>query len=219
LLKAVIFDMDGVIIDSEPDHLKFEQEFFKNLGLDISKEEHNKFVGTTSYYMWETIKNKFNLPQTIEELVKNDRDNYYNYLISGNHNIQIIDGVKNIIEDLYKNGVLLAVASSSPINIIEIIVDMFNIRKYFNTLVTGDYVDKSKPNPDIFLYAAKELCVEPKDCIVIEDSANGVLAAKNAKMKCVGYRNLNSGNQDLSPADIIINSYDEINYDILKSII
>lgn len=218
LLKAVIFDMDGVIIDSEPMHLKFEKELFESLAVELEPEEHNQFVGTTSHYMWKVLKNKFNLPQAVEELVKNDREGYFKFLVSGEHNMQMVEGVKELIQELYENGVLLAVASSSPMDVIEVVADLYDIRKYFKELITGDYVDKSKPNPDIFLYAAKKLGVEPKDCIVIEDSGNGVLAAKNAQMKCVGYKNLNSGNQDISPADIIISSYDEISYEKLKNL-
>lgn len=218
LLKAVIFDMDGVIIDSEPMHLKFEKELFESLAVELEPEEHNQFVGTTSHYMWKVLKNKFNLPQAVEELVKNDREGYFKFLVSGKHDMKIIKGIKELIQDLHKNGVLLAVASSSPIDVIEVVIDMYDIRKYFKELATGDYVDKSKPNPDIFLYAAEKLGVDPKDCIVIEDSANGVLAAKKARMKCIGYRNPNSGNQDISPADMIINSYDEINYEKLKNL-
>jgi len=212
MLEAVIFDMDGVIVDSEPSHMILENETYKKLGIEVSGEEHHTFVGTTSHYMWETLKNKFKLNQTLEELVEYDRSIYFKYLNSDVCEITLIDGVKELIEDLHENGVNLAIASSSPLNVIEAIVKKFQIEKYFKVFVTGDYVKRSKPEPDIFLFASKELGVIPRNCVVIEDSHNGVLAAKKADMKCVGINSDAAGGQDISMADLVINSFKEINY-------
>ena len=211
MIKAVIFDMDGVIIDSEPVHLKLEQELFKELGLNIGEEEHITFVGSTSHYMWDNVRTKFNLSNTLEELVNKDRNKYLDYLNSS-ENLKPIQGIPELIKNLYKKDLSLAVASSSPINIIQIVVNNLKIDKYFKEIVSGDFVEKSKPNPDIFLYAAKNLGVDPKECVVIEDSSNGLKAAKNAGMKCVGYLNEGSGSQDLSSADLIIDSFNDIDF-------
>lgn len=207
MIKAVIFDMDGVIIDSEPVHLELEQELFRNLGLNISHEEHLAFVGSTSYYMWDAVKNKYNLPYTLEELVETDRTKYLNHISSPEGSVKPIDGVNELIKELHSCGLKLAVASSSPIDVIELVIRTLKLDKYFDILVTGDYVERSKPEPDIFLYAADKLSVEPHECVVIEDSYNGVQAAKKAGMKIIGFINPNSGNQDLSSADMIINSF------------
>lgn len=209
MLKACIFDMDGVILDSEPFHMKFEQELFKSLSIEVGEEEHMKFVGTTSHYMWELIRGKYNLPFSLEELVKKDRDNYYDFLVS-KCDIKPIEGVKDLIRNLYNSGFKLAIASSSPMDVIQVVTEKLDINKYFNILVTGDYVKKSKPEPDIFLYAAEKLGVRFNECIVIEDSHNGILAAKNAGMKCIGFINKNSGNQDLTSADIIIKKFSDL---------
>jgi beta-phosphoglucomutase family hydrolase len=218
LLKAVIFDMDGVIIDSEPAHIRLEGEIFKELGIEVTEEEHHSFVGTNSYYMWEVIKNKCNLAQTVEELVQNDRDRYFNDLVSEKCETEMITGVTELIKDLYENGLSLAVASSSPLDVIETVVKKFNIDKYFKILVTGDYVERSKPEPDIFLLAAERLQVEPSECLVIEDSHNGVCAARKAGMKCIGYKNLNSGSQDISMADSIVDTFDNLDADTLSKL-
>jgi beta-phosphoglucomutase family hydrolase len=217
MLKAVIFDMDGVLIDSEPLHHHTNQKLFSELGFSLTDIEHSSFIGTTSHYMWNQLRDRFNLSLSIEELVKTDRSTYMEYLKS-QENINPIDGVKNLIEDLCGKKIKLAVASSSPLDVINAVVDVFKFNNYFEKLVTGDDVKNSKPSPDIFLYAAKLLKVEPDECIVIEDSYNGVMAAKAAGMKCIGYRNPNSGNQDLSKADMIINSYEEISYEIIMSL-
>jgi beta-phosphoglucomutase family hydrolase len=216
MLKAIIFDMDGVLIDSEPGHKEVEKTLFKNLGIEVPDEEHNQYIGTTSYYMWEKIKSKYNLGQEIEALVSENRSSYLSYLTSC-ETIEPIYGVKELIKSIHENNIELAVASSSPINVIETIIKLFKLEKYFDVLVTGDDVLKSKPFPDIFLLAAEKLGVKPEDCVVFEDSTHGVIAAKKAGMKCVGYKNLHSGNQDLTPSDLIIDNYDDIKVeDLIK---
>lgn len=214
MIKAIIFDMDGVLIDSEPGHKKVEQEFFKSLGIEVSDEEHNKYIGATSYYMMEDIKRKYNLKQKIENLVTENRSSYLSYLNSL-EKVEPIHGVKELIKSIYEKNIKLAVASSSPINVIETIIKLFEIEQYLDIIVTGDYVLRSKPFPDIFLLAAEKLGVKPCECIVFEDSKNGVLAAKRAGMKCVGYKNPHSGNQDLSSSDLTIDNFDDIRYEKL----
>lgn len=212
MIKAFIFDMDGVIIDSEPDHIEFEQEIFKKLGLDISREEHMSFIGSTSHYMWDTLRVKYKLPYTLEQLVEQDRDTYYKHLISSPSAVKSIDGVIDFIKKLRAEGFKLAVASSSPLEVIETVINILNVSSYFDVIVTGDYVSRSKPAPDIFLYASEKLKVTSNMCVVVEDSHNGVCAAKHAGMKCIGFRNPNSGNQDLSKADMIIDSFEKVDY-------
>jgi len=212
MLKAVIFDMDGVIIDSEPTHMKLENETYKKLGIEVSEEEHLSFVGSTSHYMWETLKNRYKINQTLEELIEYEESKYFEHLNSDQCEITLIDGVKELIKDLHENGVNLAIASSSPLNVIEAVAKRFQIEEYFEVFVTGDYVKKSKPEPDIFLYASEKLGVSPENCVVIEDSHNGVRAAKKAGMKCVGINSDPEGRQDISMANLVINSFKEVSY-------
>jgi len=217
MFKSIIFDMDGVIIDSEPIHFKVEKKLFKNLGLVISDEEHHSFVGTVSRETWLYIKDKYKLNQSIEELVEMERVSYMDCLLS-QENIKPIPGVAELIEELRRNNVKLVVASSASIKNIETVLKMFNLERFFETKISGDEVNNGKPAPDIFLYAVKIIGAEPEECIVIEDSKNGVEAAKSAGMKCIGFENPNSGKQDLSSADIVINSFSEINYQKLRQI-
>ncbi|MBZ9687506.1 HAD family phosphatase [Clostridium estertheticum] len=212
MLKAVIFDMDGVIIDSEPTHMKLENETYKKLGIEVTEDEHHSFVGATSHYMWDALKNKYKLNQPLDELIEYDRSQYFEYLNSDECEITLIEGVKELIQDLHENGVNLAIASSSPLNVIEAIAKKFQIEEYFEVFVTGDYVKKSKPEPDIFLLASEKLGESPENCVVIEDSHNGVRAAKKAGMKCVGINSDPAGSQDISMADLEINSFKEVNY-------
>lgn len=218
MLKAVIFDMDGVIIDSEPIHMKLENETYKKLSIEVTGDEHRSFVGSTSHYMWGTLKDKYKLNQTLEELIEYDRSTYLKYLNSEECEITLIDGVKELIEDLYEKGIKLAIASSSPLNVIEVIAKKFQIEEYFEVFVTGDYVERSKPEPDIFLFASEKLGVSPENCVVIEDSHNGVRAAKKAGMKCVGINSDATGSQDISMADLVINSFKEVSKMIVNII-
>ncbi|MGJ7045827.1 HAD family hydrolase [Thermoanaerobacterium thermosulfurigenes] len=218
MFEAVIFDMDGVLIDSEPLHIQLEEDIFKEIGANISFEEHISFVGTTSHYMWEYVKNKCNVPFTVEELVEMDRKRYFDYISKHDDAVKPIVGVDELVKELHKRNMRLAVASSSPIDVIEIVVKRLKLENYFDELVSGDFVKRSKPYPDIFLYAAEKLNVAPERCIVIEDSNKGVLAAKSAGMKVVGFINPNSGNQDISMADMEIRSFSELDYEKLQNI-
>lgn len=212
MVKAVIFDMDGVLIDSEPIHEQLEKDYFNKLGLNISDEEHSSFMGTSYYLMWNTIKNRYNLPNTIDELINNSKENYLNYLNDDLADIVEINGVSDVLKSLYRENIKLAIASSSSIEAIKAVVNKLKLGKYFKVLVSGDFVKESKPQPDIFLFAAEKLGVKPENCLVIEDSRNGVIAAKKANMKCIGFGNPNSKNQDLSSADLIINDFIKFNF-------
>lgn len=218
MFEAVIFDMDGVLIDSEPLHIQLEEEIFKEIGANVSFEEHISFVGTTSHYMWEYVKNKCNVPFTVEELVEMDRKRYFDYISKNDDAIKPIEGVDELVKELYSRKMRLAVASSSPIEVIKLVVKRLKLESYFDELVSGDFVKRSKPYPDIFLYAAEKLLVKPERCLVIEDSNKGVLAAKSAGMKVVGFINPNSGNQDIKMADMVIRSFSELNYEKLQNI-
>ena len=211
MIKAVIFDMDGTIIDSEPYHFILEEKLFSGLGIRMDKEEHDSFIGTTSYYMWEKIKNKYNLKEGVEDLVQKDRDEYYNSIFNNPDYIIEMEGAVSLIRELYDKNLKLCLASSSPMEVINLVLKTLKVDKLFSQVVTGDDVEKSKPYPDIFLKSAELLQVIPEECLVFEDSKNGVLAAKRAGMKCIGVYNKHSGNQDISSADMVIKSLKNLN--------
>lgn len=121
--------------------------------------------------------------------------------------------------DVYNEKYLLALASSNNRKIVDSIMDRFDLSKYIKVSISGEDVLKGKPNPEIFLKAAKKLDVKPSNCVVIEDAFAGVQAAKAAGMKCIGYKNLNSGKQDLSDADLIVESFSELSLDCIKKLL
>lgn len=210
MIKAVIFDMDGVIIDSEPFHYKiFKEYIWKKFSLIISDEEYSTFIGTTNHYIYATLQEKYNFPGELSSIVAEYEEKCLQYLLSTTTE-RPIKGVDVLVKNIHQNKIKLALASSSPKKVIKIVLDMFKLDEFFDVTVSGQEVENSKPAPDIFLRVAELLHISPEECLVFEDSRNGVTAAKAAGMKCIGYYNPNSGNQDLSRADKIIETFAEV---------
>ena len=213
-MKAVIFDMDGVIIDSEPVHFEVEQALIEKLGGKLETQEHEKFVGTTDYYMWNKLKNKFDFEPSVEEIIEMKKQMFLEKI----DQIKLMNNCKKLIVNLYKKGYPLAIASSNNRITVDKVIKKFDLGKYMKFVISGEEVNEGKPNPEIFLTAAKKMHILPEDCLVIEDAHNGVKAAKAAGMKCVGLKNLEHGNQNLTESDLIVNSLDELNLTTLKEL-
>ena len=213
-LKAIIFDMDGVIIDSEPLHFKLEKELLEELGGKITQEEHSTFVGTTDYHMWSTFKKQFGFKPSIDEVMQIKKERFNKNI----HKIELIDNFWDFFIKVYNEGYPLALASSNNRETVDLIVEKFNLDKYLRVIMSGEDVKEGKPSPEIFLKAAEKLGVIPPDCIVIEDAENGVSAAKSAGMKCIGLKSSDYGNQDLAKADLIIKNFNELELNTLHNL-
>lgn len=213
-MKAVIFDMDGVIIDSEPLHQKVEEELLEDLGGTMTASDKEAFVGTTDYHMWSTMKERFNLSQSVEEMIDSKKERFLNQI----HTIFLVDGFKEVLTQLKEEGYLIALASSNNRRAVDQIVKQFDLAKDFELTMSGEDVTHGKPHPEIFLKTAEAMGVLPVNCLVIEDAKNGVKAAKAAGMKCIGLDNPNSGPQDLSEADIVLKDYQEFDLEAIKSL-
>jgi len=201
--------MDGVIVDSELIHQKCEREMFDILGIPVTKEQHNSMVGRTDEDMWRQIGDWYDLPVTVDKAISMKKSLFLQHL-DDEDSILTVPGVTTLIEELFENGFVLALASSSSRNQIERILGKFNLENFFSAVVSGDDVQRGKPDPEIFLKVTELLEIDPASCIVIEDSVNGVAAAKGANMKCIGYINPNSGRQDLSKADMTVDSFRDL---------
>lgn len=203
----VIFDMDGVLVDSEPVHLRLEREIFARLSLPVSEDEHHSYVGMSPRSMWAAIKARHGLQQEVETLAAAEA------AIKVREIARLpppaIDGVPQLLRTLRENGYELAIASSSPHALIEALTAKLGLRQYFSQTLSGEEVANGKPHPDLFLKAAETCARIPAQCLVIEDSSNGIRAALAAGMKCIGYLNRNSGSQDLSYATLVIENYGE----------
>lgn len=208
-MQAFIFDMDGVIIDSEPIHNKVIAEKLSKHNINVANINFDKLIGMASSEVFSYFIKTYNLPYTAEQMTKDHMIEFKNYIKA--HHLRPIEGIIPLLDELTKRQIPLAIASSSPLNIIQFVVKCFNIEHYFQILISGEDLPQSKPAPDIYLKTAKQLNIPPKACVVLEDSTNGTIAAKKADMFCIGFKNLNSGNQDLSLADLIVNKISEIN--------
>lgn len=215
MLKAVIFDMDGVLVDSEPLHAKSFVIAMKQFGVDITTQYNDRFVGSTALFMCETAIKEFNLSVTPGEIL--DANTIAIHKLVKEEGYTPIPYTKELIKDLYKNGIKLAIASSSSEKQIEEVTKALGIKKYFNKFISGANLEHPKPAPDVFLKALKELGVKASESIVIEDSMNGATAAKEAGIPCIGFINVNSGNQDLSAANILIESFEYIDYNFINN--
>ncbi len=217
MIEGVIFDMDGVIMDSEPIHYKVEKAILANFDQPFEFEDHARFVGQTTRDLWKTLCAERNLPQGFEVLALLDNADYMQELEKGD--ITPIAGLIELLEKLKTQKIPLVVASSAIRENIETVISRFDIGSFFEGSVSGQDVEKTKPNPEIFLKAAKVIDIKPENCLVIEDAKHGVAAAKAAGMFCVALRNLNSGDQDLSQADMIVNNLSEIDLSVVNQLI
>ncbi len=216
MITTIIFDMDGVIIDSEPVHQRLEKEMYEALGLVISEEEHISYVGTSSVDMWTMIGQKHKLDKTPAELLHDGRLQYWEAL--ENREVPFVPGALELITQLHSLGYTLQVASSATRPTVEKVLSYFQLGKYFTHRIGGNEVVKSKPEPEIFINAAAQSGSQPNQCLVIEDSANGVRAAKRAGMLCIGFVNPGTGVQDLSLADVVVNSLVAITPKLIASL-
>lgn len=213
---AVIFDMDGVLTDTEPCHVAAEKTLFKEFDINLTTSYLQSFMGTSFKHVLNSIIKKYQLDTNLEYLVPK----YEKYIASFyRENALIIPGAIELLNKIHQENIPLALASSSSHELISIVLDKFHLKEYFQSVVSGSDVKYTKPEPDIFLKTAAELHVDPQKCLVIEDSANGVKAAKSAGMVCVGFKSPNSGNQDLASADIIIEQLSELTVDKIKTLI
>lgn len=208
MLKAIIFDMDGVLIDSEPIHLESFRRLMESLSIHYDKDYYLQFIGSTTDYMWNKIISDYNITLSKDELMEKSND--FVREINGADGYPVMKGAADLIRRLSRAGIRLAVASSSGMDRIESTLDKLGVRELFNGVVSGMQVQNPKPAPDTFLEAARILEVNPDECIVIEDSLNGMKAAKNAGMICVMYENLSIGPVDSTYADYIIQGFEEL---------
>ena len=217
MIKAVLFDMDGVIVDTEPLHTKAYYMMFEHYNIDVSRAVYESFTGQSTLNVCKTLCDTYGLDCNPEDLVQNKRE-HFTSLFYNDPSLELLPGILDIIKDYYNNGLTLILASSASMFTINNVFTRFDLDQYFKAKLSGADLKASKPHPEIFEKAANAAGVSKKECFVIEDSTNGIKAAKAAGIYCVGYDSLNSKNQDYSKADHVINHFHEINYDTVKNI-
>lgn len=207
-MNYIIFDMDGVLLDSEPMHQEIIYETFQLEGIPFDKAYIQTLTGMSAFPMWEKVKHDAQRSESVEELIKFHRDYFFKRLPEVK--VPLVPHVKDVLEKFKNEGKHLSLASSSGRKLIDIFTQQTNIAHYFEVIMSGEDVKYSKPNPEIFLKVAQWYGLPATQFTVIEDSTNGVKAAKSAGMQCVGFQNPLSGGQDLSQADSVIHSMQEL---------
>ena len=210
-LKAVLFDMDGVIVDTEPLHRKSYYRMFEEVGIKVTDELYDSFTGQATLPICRTLCEHYNLTENAANLVAIKRK-HFKYLFENDSDLALLEGVYDLIRDYHNNGLTLVLASSASMLNIDRIFERFDLNQYFKAKISGADLRASKPHPEIFLRAADLAKESTNNCMVIEDSTNGIVAAKAAGIYCVGFKSPNSANQDYSKADKVIRDFKEIEY-------
>lgn len=211
MLKAVLFDMDGVIVDTEPLHHKAYYMMFDAFNIKVSQELYESFTGQSTINICRKLCDIFNLENNPEDLVQSKRSSFTS-LFHNDPSLQLIDGVLDLIKDYHNNGLTLVLASSASMFTINNVFTRFDLNQYFKAKISGADLKASKPHPEIFEKAAELAGFSKEECVVIEDSTNGIQAAKSAGIYCIGYDSENSKNQDYKLADMVITSFLDISY-------
>ena len=217
MIKAVIFDMDGLLIDSEPLWKIAEIEGFAKVGLDVTAKSLEESVGLRIDEVVKIWHSKYKWTNLSVEDVTND---IVNILIREiNAQGEALPGVIDTLKLLKQNNYKIGLATSSYQRIVEAVLDKLNIAHYFDVCHSAEFEKYGKPHPAVFMTTANQLNVEHTQCLVFEDSLNGVIAAKAARMKVIAVpEKSHSPNPKLQLADKIIDSLKKFNINLLNNI-
>tara|TARA_R110002049_G_scaffold63_9_gene399 strand:- start:11963 stop:12619 length:657 start_codon:yes stop_codon:yes gene_type:complete len=208
-IKCVIFDMDGVIIDSEEIHKKAYFETFNSLNINVTEELYKSFTGSSTINAFQRLVIHFKLDNNPEDLVLDKRERYVNFF-ENDPNLHLVAGVEEIIKYFYNKGITLILASSSAMINIDRVFNRFNLNTYFTAKISGADLKESKPHPEIFNKAAVLSKTNKENCVIIEDSDNGIKAANDANIFVFGFANKLSEGQTLEHADAVIHEFNEL---------
>jgi len=216
LPAAVIFDMDGVLADTEPLHGECFVRAFAGFGIEATLEEYRQAVtigGLTvrDYFLsldgdpsdWDRV--KAIKDAALQEAIKERQ--------------ALLPGVLRLLDALRSARIPTAIATSARRKSLDIVIDRLGLRSYFDITVTKDEAEAEKPDPGLYLMAAERLGVDPKDCVAIEDSPRGVIAATRAGMKCIAVPTPSTADGDFSPATLVVRSLEDIDLKTLRNLL
>jgi beta-phosphoglucomutase len=205
--KAIIFDMDGVLIDSYQMHKKAWNTIAKEIGFQLNDKEFKKLFGLTSYEGVRTVKE-------LKHLSDNELNDFIDRVDSTfremfRHGVQLIDGSIDFVKLIKQKRYPIAIATSAPRENVKSFLGEVRVFNLFNVVVSGDDVHKGKPDPEIYLRTASLLQTDPKECLVFEDSLMGIESAKKAGMTCIAISSTHEKSQ-LKEADFVIDKFEDI---------
>jgi HAD superfamily hydrolase (TIGR01509 family) len=206
-IKAVIFDLDGTVLDNEDEYGEAFRKVLKSLGKNINlKYPHVGGIGVEENWPILIRKYKVKTNKKVHELAGDTQENYLSLL----KKVDFKPGFLDFIKKLKKDRILCALATSNIWLVLEKIIDRFNLEGYFDCMTTGEEVVNKKPYPDIFNLTLEKLLIDSDYCLVIEDSAAGIEAAHRAGLKVVALARNSSHKKSLNKADKIVSSYNQI---------
>lgn len=206
-VKAIIWDMDGVLIDSEPHHIQAEIDTFKKHGAELTQEKDKEYLGRKFIEQFSELRDYFKLNIPLEDLMDSHRETIRK---CAKEVFAIVPHVESTLKELEQKGILNALATSAEKELSDIFLNRFQLSAFFEVVITGEDVQIGKPNPECFLQAAQKLGIKPEETIVVEDSENGFRAAKNAGMLLIARKAEHNLDIDFSLADYIVEDLREI---------
>ena len=202
---ALVLDMDGVIVDTEPLYIRVDALVCRELGVDVEEAAFERCVGQRAPEMWAELRERFDLPATVDELLARAAA-LHREAVEAGESSPPVPGALELIRDLHRRRIPVAVASSTSAAAVDRVLDRVGVRELITARVGGDQVLRAKPDPEIYLRAAGEIGLPPARCVAIEDSVPGVASARAAGMACVGLRNPRYESLDLSHATVVVES-------------
>lgn len=214
-IKGIIYDMDDLLVDSHRLHVKSVEAVIKEYGYtldDVPQWLWSESMGKRLIDFLQDLVKVLDLNETVETL-NHKRSQVFLKLVK--EELQPLPGALESLS-LLTNHFKIALASSGTKKYLGLVMDKFNLRKYFQIVVSGDNVKYGKPHPEVYLTASKKLSLNPTECLVFEDATHGIRSAKEAGCKCIGVKNPNTPPQDLSEADTVLNSLEEVTIDMVN---
>lgn len=212
MMQGVIFDFDGVLLDTSNQLYQGYKKIFKHFNIDYEKERFNENYGLKTKEHFKKILSENNIGTSDEELDKLvvERDIFYKQIC--NEDLKLLPGAQKLLDELKNKNIKLGLASSTSRGNLNFFLPKLGLHTYFDHVLAGDEVTRGKPHPDIYLTICDRLNIEPSYCVGIEDTDKGINALKNANMKAVAVTLTNRKQYDLSKTDLIIRSLEELNW-------
>lgn len=217
MLRAVLFDMDGVLVDSEPEYIRHEQLLARQLGFELTVREQSRYLGIRPLEMWMELKQKYGFDRNPLEIARAESKMMDEYYAHGT--LHACEPSVALLRSCSQVGLKVAVASSSSQENVQHVVRRLGLEPYVDTVVSSCAAGKSKPAPDIFLLAMRRLGVEGSECVVVEDADSGIAAARAANVAGVIGILHPDRNQSLKGADMIVCSLSEVSLAVLRGLV